>query len=695
MIGYVRAMFQRQKRTPMDDHPRFLARFAGSISSFGLVLCLSLSAQPLLTTLAAQTHSRRASIEIDASQSKGRISPILYGQFLEYMFQGIKGGLHAELIRNRSFEEAPNAIGLSRSWERYPDDRNDDPALDFTWDDSTFYPERIRPGPEDHGHSLRVNARRGSVTRHGVYQSQIPIRKDVEYQGSLWLKTNRYEGRIVVTLESEVEGDKPYAEASIPAIHGGWRKYEFHLRSPRVDPLARLAILFLGRGRVWMDQVSLLPGDALDGVRRDVFERVQDLRPAFIRWPGGNVAQDYHWRWGVGPRDQRVTWTNLAWRNEPEPSDFGTDEYVRFCQRLGARPSITVNVEGRGATAEEAAAWVEYCNGPVSSKYGGMRAGNGHPEPYAVRYWEIGNEIWGSWVRGYSDAETYARNFLRYQAAMRAVDPNLRLIASGDNDMKWNRAVLQRAGASIDYLSIHHYYGRTEMAGDPCNLMARPLHYENFYRAVGKLIQELVPGKPIKLAINEWGLSLPVEQQDSMDAAVYAGRLMNVFERTNDLIAMTAVSDLVNGWPGGIIQANRHGIFVSPIYLINQLYCEHLGAELVQAKVEGPVFDSSREGTQVPSLDVAVSRTADGKSLFIKAVNTDRQHALVTTIKVVGAKIGTRAKLASVQGNSAGSFNSFATPEAISIKRNEMEAGENFTIELTPGSVSVLTLQVL
>ena len=108
--------------------------------------------------------------------------------------------------------------------------------------------------------------------------------------------------------------------------------------------------------------------------------------------------------WGVGPRDRRPVWVNLSWKNEPEPGDIGTDEFVAFCRRVGAEPSITVNVEGRGATAEEAAAWVEYCNGPATSRYGAMRAANGHPEPYRVKYWELGNEIWGDWVRGHSDA---------------------------------------------------------------------------------------------------------------------------------------------------------------------------------------------------------------------------------------------------------------------------------------------------
>ena len=301
------------------------------------------------------------------------------------------------------------------------------------------------------------------IQRHGIYQPRIPIRAGVEYRGYIWAKTTDYDGRITVALESDVNLGEIYAAADMNITKGDWRKYEFTLKPVRSDPLARFAILFPGKGTVWIDQVSLLPGDAAPGgVRRDVFEKIKLLNPAFIRWPGGNVAQDYRWLWAVGPRDQRVTWSNLSWKNEPEPSDFGTDEFVAFSRAVGAEPSITVNVEGRGATVEEAAAWVEYCNGPATSKYGAMRAANGHPAPFGVKFWEVGNEIWGDWVRGHSDAETYARNYNRYAKAMRAVDPSIKLIAVGDNNMNWNRTVLRAAGENIDYLAIHHYYGRHE-----------------------------------------------------------------------------------------------------------------------------------------------------------------------------------------------------------------------------------------
>jgi len=653
------------------------------VSAFVILLCLL-----VVPHLGQAQTSQRASITIDARKVENRISPLLYGQFLEFMYEGIKGGLYAELIRNRSFEEPPNVIGLSRNWERYPDDRNDDYALTFHWDDKHAYPQQRKE------HSLRVEAGDGVIERHGIYQPRIPIRAGLEYRGYIWIRTTDYNGNVTVALESDSDQRQVYATANLARImRGDWRRYEFSLKPARSDSLARFIVIFPGRGTVWIDQVSLMPADvAVGGVRREVFDKIKQLRPAFIRWPGGNVAQDYRWMWGIGPRDERVTWANLAWKNEPEPSDFGTDEFVMFARAVGAEPSITVNVEGGGATVAEAAAWVEYCNGPATSKYGAMRASNGHTAPFAVKFWEVGNEIWGDWVRGHSDAETYARNYNRYAQAMRAVDPSIKLIAVGDNDMNWNRTVLREAGRNIDYLAIHHYYGRREMHGDPLNLMARPLFFERFYGQVQQLLGEFGLTDRVKLAINEWGLDLPSERQYSIESALYAARLMNVFERSG-VVGMSAVSDLVNGWPGGIIQAGRQSVFVSPIYLVNQLYGEHRGDLLLSTTVNSPTFNTSREGTNIPYLDAVASRTTDGKTVFIKAVNTSRTNALLTTITIDGAIPAARAEIETLTAPSVNVFNDFSRPNAVFIQQRMLPSGRRFSVTLPKQSVSVIVLR--
>lgn len=637
-------------------------------------------------------RSADATISIDASTVEGDISPILYGQFDEFMFGGVKGGLSAELVQDRSFDGAPNTIGLPRYWERDPDDRNDDPALHFRWDAEVFYPPS-RPAKTDApDHSLRIDLAYDDGQRRGIRQGGIPIRKGLSYLGNLWAKSEDFRGGITVALETDRIGGERYASADIHDVQGTWRKYEFVLTPTTDDPLAKLALLFHGKGRLWIDQISLVPGDAAHGVRADVFEKLNSLRPAFIRWPGGNVAQDYHWMWGIGPKDERPAWVNLSWANELESGDFGTDEFVQLCRDLGAEPSLTVNVEGRGATVEEASNWVEYANGPSTSRYGALRASNGHPEPYRVQYWEVGNEIWGDWVRGHSDAKTYAVNLDRYARALRAVDPSIQLIGVGDNDMNWNRTVLKSSGSQIDFLAVHHYYGEKEMQGDARNLMARPLYYEHFYQEMKQAIAELVPGRKIQLAINEWNTSLPLPTQHSMLSALYAARLMNVFERS-DIVGMSAPSDMVNGWSGGLIQASRHGVFVTPTFLANELYAEHLGRHRLSARVQSPTFDSSREGRGIPYLDVVVSRSSDGKQIYIKAVNADLANPVRTAIEIKGTSIRPLAHLHTLTADSSEAANSFTTPDAITIHKSNIQAGSYFTVELPKHSVSVLTLQ--
>jgi len=637
-------------------------------------------------------------VRIDATKVANRISPQLYGHFLEFMFEGIKFGLHAELLKNRGFEEAAtvtgSVTGLPRDWEREPNDRNDDRETTFAWDGDVAYAPQATPFPADpSAHALRLVIKARYDGPRGVRQGRIPLRRNVAYRGSFWLKTPDYDGAVTLALGQDQEGGRTYASQVIARVTAddAWHQYTFTLTPRDSDPLAKLTVLFDGKGRLWLDQVSLLPGDAVDGVRADVLERIAALKPAFVRWPGGNVAQDYHWQWGIGPRDRRPFWINKAWWSEREPSDFGSDEFIAFCRTVGAEPHVVVNVEGAGATPEEAAAWVEYMNGPPESKYGAMRAANGHREPFNVRTWELGNEIWGDWVRGYSDAPTYARNYLRYREAMRAVDPSIRFIAVGRDRTDWNDQLLALAGGSIDLLSIHHYDGPTPQQ-DARYLAARPLHWEAYYREVGQMLRARVPGADIKLIVNEWNSVLPMPRQHSMESALYAARLMNVFERSGDVVAMTAVSDLVNGWPGGIIQAGRHGVYVTPTYRVVQLYNQHLGADRLETAVVSPTFDVPDGPSGVPWVDVTASRSSDGRRCVIKAVNTNADAPARLRMTIAGWAAPPRATQQTLAAATPGAANTFATPDAVAVTSKAIAAGPQFTIDLPRASVAVVTL---
>jgi alpha-N-arabinofuranosidase len=634
-------------------------------------------------------------VRVDASTVVNRIGPRLYGQFLEYMFQGIKGGLHAELLENRGFEEAADVTGLPRDWEREPNDRNDDRETTFAWDDDVALEPRATPWPADpSSHALRIRIHARYDGPRGVRQSRIPVRTGIAYRASFWLKTRDYDGGVRIALGQDREDGRVYASAVVPAVatDDTWRYHEVALTPSQADPLARLSIWFDGKGTLWLDQVSLMPGDAVDGVRADVFQRIAALKPAFLRWPGGNVAQDYHWQWGIGPRDRRPAWTNKAWWSEREPSDFGSDEFITLCRRLGAEPHVTVNVEGAGATPEEAAAWVEYMNGPPDSIYGAMRAADGHREPFGVKTWELGNEIWGDWVRGHSDAATYARNYRRYREAMLKVDPTLRLIAVGRDRTDWNDQVVAAVGREIDLLSLHHYEPPGDQA-DPRWLMARPLDFERYYRELGASLRARA-GKPIPLIVNEWNTVLPLPRQHSMESALYAARLMNVFERTGDVVEMTAVSDLMNGWPGGIIQAGRHGVYVTPTYRVVELYNRFRGSERLAATVGSPTFDVAGGPTGVPIVDVVASRTADGRRYVLKLVNTDFDRAATVRVSIGGAAAPIKGRCYTLTAPRLTTANTFAAPDAVSVRTSAMSvAGRSVTVGVPGHAVTVVVLE--
>ena len=179
-----------------------------------------------------------------------------------------------------------------------------------------------------------------------------------------------------------------------------------------------------------------------------------------------------------------------------------------------------------------------------------------------------------------------------------------------------------------------------------------------------------------------------------MQAALYGARLMNVFERFSPLVAMSAVSDLVNGWPGGIIQASRHGVFVSPLYHVHQMYAAHRGGERLRTEITGPTFDSTSEGRGVPGLDAAVSRSTDRRKIVLKLVNTDLTQDLYLDVRVRGALVRTRAERVVLTAASSLTRTSFRVPDAVQPAHDSIEAGETFALRLPKHSVTVVALDV-
>ena len=201
------------------------------LRTFGLaVLLCGIYASAFPRGSSEEKATATASVLIDATRVEGAISTMLYGQFDEFMYEGVKFGLHAEMIRDRSFEDAPDATGLPRYWERDPDDRNDDSAVHFHWDDSVSYLASRSFTSKNGDHSLRVTIDNDDGQRRGIRQGSFPVRQGLPYRGYLWLKTGGFEGRVMVALEADWTGGEPYASAEIHPTSGDWKSYTYPSR---------------------------------------------------------------------------------------------------------------------------------------------------------------------------------------------------------------------------------------------------------------------------------------------------------------------------------------------------------------------------------------------------------------------------------------------------------------------------------
>ena len=199
------------------------------------------------------------------------------------------------------------------------------------------------------------------------------------------------------------------------------------------------------------------------GFRKDVIEAVRRLRPPVLRWPGGNFVSGYHWTDGIGPKENRPRRMELAWRTE-ESNRFGTDEFLAFCEAVGAEPYLCVNM-GTG-TMDEAMAWVEYCNGTGDTEWANRRRENGHEEPYRVRYWGLGNEMYGPWQIGQKTAEDYVKEARQWAKVLTWTDPSIELVSCGENGWsEWDDIVISGLAEFVRWHIREHIPERVGLPG--------------------------------------------------------------------------------------------------------------------------------------------------------------------------------------------------------------------------------------
>ncbi len=441
------------------------------------------------------------------------------------------------------------------------------------------------------------------------------------------------------------------------------------------------------------------------GFRNDVLHAAKALKPPVLRWPGGNFVSGYHWTDGIGPRDERPRKIELAWGSE-ESNRFGTDEFIEYCRALETEPYICVNM-GSG-TFDEAQAWVEYCNGTSNTYWASRRRANGHPDPYNVKLWGLGNEMYGAWQIGALEAHDYVKKARQFAAVMQHTDPSIELVSCGQWGFgEWDRIVLEGLAPMVRYHSVHLYTG----AGDFYRNVFMPHQADRALRICEATIERVRYEQrikhPIGIAFDEWnvwyrtrdaaGRAGGLEEQYDLADALAVATFMNVFVRHCRSVEIANFAQMVNVIAP--IFTRPDGMLLQTIYHPLRLYADHLQAVALDAFVESPTMDLPSEGVEdrdrswniadlgpFAQLDVAATCDAAGAELCLTVVNRSRDQAISATIDVAGrAPQGWTAHV--VDGPEPSSRNSFDQPNVVGVGERPLPAGD---VTFAPHSLTVL-----
>ncbi len=550
-------------------------------------------------------------------------------------------------------------VGMAQYWEPYQDGGQVECSLDGEDPLNSRVSQRMDLDAPDGWAGLR--------------QGRFSVAAGETYDGSLWLRSDGFRGEGKVRLVA-ADG-RVLAEAPLEAPADHWRRAGFHLLPSARDTEASLVIAFRGRGRVWVDQVSLVSEAARQagGLRPDLLQAIADLEPSIIRWPGGCFASIYRWKTSIGPRHRRTSFPNTPWGGM-DHGQFGTDEFVDLCRRVGAEPLIVINSGSWDDLAEpeylqDALDWVEYCNGPADSQWGAVRARNGHPEPYGVGYWEIDNETWGMGV------EKYAEVVKRFSEALRAKDPSIVIFACGSAgyDRTWSTRLVDLCGESFDYLSWHHYEGDNGYAEGPRRL-------EQAWEDVARHIASS-PHPDIRTGVTEWNL-----QTTDWRTGLFAGGFLIAAERQSPAVSMATPALFLRNvdapaWDNAFINFDHARWFPAPNYVVLRLFRRCFGPVRV-----------ALSGLEGGPLDAVATRSEDGRRVFVKMVNSGPRE-LAVAVELGGGWTPRRAELRYVTAESLTARNTLDQPDAIREQCREVTAQGRTEVRLPAASVSVLCLE--
>ncbi len=509
----------------------------------------------------------------------GRISPLFYGNFIE-LLDDVIPGMWAEMLGNRGFE----GVEPTANWVYHQGAPN---LSDRDWDaDPTWTLDGDKPF--NALRSARLTASAAKPSR--LAQGGLAVKKGMTYRFSGWFRSDTPGLKTAITLKVVLPDGSwmNLGMLDLPPAGAEWANKEGLFVSAGTTDRAVFELSVRGAGRLWADKLSLMPGDAIDGWRKDVVEAAREMRPAILRWGGSTVDPGgYKWKDGIGERDRRLPFRNPVW-GRLDMMDVGIEEILSFCKAVGAEPLFCVSFGDGPASARD---MVEYVNGPAGSAWGKKRAANGHPASYGVKYWQVGNEV---------DEPGYPARCAEFCRAVKAADPRTVILTSFPTP-----ELIDQVKDLADIYCPHYY--RPDLQGideDITRLQA--------------LLGRKIPGRSAKLAVTEWNIDagawgLGRGKLDTLNCALFEARFLNILHRRSDIIALATRSNLCNSFCGGTIQTNAAGLFRIPSFYVMALYARH--SNPIPLRISEPPA----------GVDVTACAAEDRRSMTIFAVNTRKE----------------------------------------------------------------------
>jgi len=458
---------------------------------------------------------------------------------------------------------------------------------------------------------------------------------------------------------------------------------------------------------IWVGEDSPIPNTR--GIRKDVVKALKDIKIPVLRWPGGCFADEYHWKDGIGPREDRKRMVNTHWGGVIENNHFGTNEFLDLCEQLECEPYICGNV-GSG-TVQEMQEWVEYVTFDGESPMALLREKNGREKPWALKYFGVGNENWG--CGGHMRPEFYADLYRRYQTYVRNYGKNkIFKIACGPNvaDYKWTEVMMREAAGFMDGLSLHYYTvpgdswqnkgSATDFTEDEwTKTMTKALFMEELITKHSTIMDKYDAKKRISLIVDEWGTWFNVEpgtnpgflyQQNTLRDALVAGLSLNIFNNHCDRVQMANIAQTINVLQA-VVLTDKERIVLTPTYHVFEMYKVHHDAQLVRSTILNENANGKNGGA---SLSVSSSINSEG-ALNISICNPSIDKVVELDVDIRGF-----SKIESLTGRvltdkKMSAHNTFDDPQALvpNYMDNLVKTDKGFKVAIQPKSVSNITLK--